>query len=147
MSNSERKKQAKDVENQSSKGFVLGALIGGVIGAGVALFLAPKAGKELRRTVSSEVSSLKEKTGQLRETAVTRGTELVETAKKKSQSISETVSKQSTDFINKIKRNEVVEDNLEEQADMAKNQQNDQIQQMLDETKKAFDETERQLNH
>lgn len=52
-----------DYEEESGSGsFLAGALIGVVIGAAAALFLAPKSGKELRGDLNTQVSSLKEKT-------------------------------------------------------------------------------------
>lgn len=148
MPNSERKLPVKDADSKDSKGFIAGAIIGSIIGAGIALFLAPKAGRELRSTITSEVESLKEKTGQIRETAVTKGTELVEKAKKRSQTITDTVAKQSADMINKIKKENSTEDEFLNVTEFIHevNPQNNHIKQMLDETKKAFDETERQLN-
>ena len=50
---------------QTSSSFLLGALIGGLVGAGAAIFLAPKSGKELRSTLNNQAGTLKEKTVQL----------------------------------------------------------------------------------
>lgn len=52
-----------DYEEESGSGsFLMGALVGVVIGAAAALFLAPKSGKEFRGELNTQVSSLKEKT-------------------------------------------------------------------------------------
>lgn len=62
---------SKDYETREVKGedtsssFLLGALIGGLVGAAAAIFLAPKSGKELRSTLNNQAESLKEKTVQL----------------------------------------------------------------------------------
>jgi len=53
----------------NSKDFLIGALVGGIIGAATALFLAPKSGAELREDVTSQASHLKEKTVDLSSTA------------------------------------------------------------------------------
>lgn len=51
-----------DYEEESGSGsFLVGALVGMVIGAAAALFLAPKSGKEFRGDLNTQVSSLKEK--------------------------------------------------------------------------------------
>ncbi|MFP7299472.1 YtxH domain-containing protein [Neobacillus niacini] len=49
----------------SSSSFLLGALIGGLVGAAAAIFLAPKTGKDLRSTLNNQAETLKEKTVQL----------------------------------------------------------------------------------
>src|SRR3954453_19321867 len=49
----------------SSSSFLLGALIGGLVGAAAAIFLAPKSGKDLRSTLNNQAGTLKEKTVQL----------------------------------------------------------------------------------
>jgi gas vesicle protein len=49
----------------SSSSFLLGALIGGLVGAAAAIFLAPKSGKEIRSTLNNQAGTLKEKTVQL----------------------------------------------------------------------------------
>jgi gas vesicle protein len=46
----------------SSSSFLLGALIGGLVGAAAAIFLAPKSGRELRSTLNNQAGTLKEKT-------------------------------------------------------------------------------------
>ncbi|WP_422122882.1 YtxH domain-containing protein [Planococcus sp. X10-3] len=51
-----------DYEEESGSGsFLAGAFVGAVIGAAVALFLAPKSGKEFRGDLNTQVTSLKEK--------------------------------------------------------------------------------------
>ncbi|RNF40808.1 YtxH domain-containing protein [Planococcus salinus] len=49
-------------EESSSKDFIIGALVGGIIGAATALMLAPKSGKELMADLNTQASNLKEKT-------------------------------------------------------------------------------------
>lgn len=49
----------------SSSSFLLGALIGGLVGAAAAIFLAPKSGRELRSTLNNQAGTIKEKTVQL----------------------------------------------------------------------------------
>jgi gas vesicle protein len=47
---------------ESSSSFLLGALIGGLVGAATAIFLAPKSGRELRSKLNSQAETLKERT-------------------------------------------------------------------------------------
>lgn len=139
--------QGKSEESINTKDFLIGALIGGIVGATTALFLAPKSGKELRSDINEQAIVLKEKTEQLRETAKTKGTELAAVAKDKTNALTQTVSKQSTEFVNKVK-NLRLGANSEEQAEEGQLVEDDSIvneddiQKKLEETKRAFDETE-----
>lgn len=94
----------------SSKDFVIGAIVGGVIGAAAALFLAPKAGKDLRNDVIVQAGTLKEKssglTSQAKEKATVlkeKGTELASQAKEKSSQISKKVQEQAGPVVDKVK--------------------------------------------
>ena len=61
-------------ESSSSKDFLFGAFLGGIVGAATALFLAPKPGKELLQDLNGQAGVLKEK-----------GIELTDTVKEKDQ--------------------------------------------------------------
>jgi gas vesicle protein len=142
-------------ENQEStintKDFLIGALIGGIVGAATALFLTPKSGKDIRHDISHQAQTLKEKTGQFREVAVNKGSELAEVAKERTTAIGQTVSKQSNELINKVKslKPQGTEDEVLEgsESEVASSGEDTDIQRKLEETKKAFDDTEQQLNH
>lgn len=139
----------------NTKDFLIGALIGGIVGAATALFLAPKAGKEIRHEINAGAHTLKEKTVRLGETTRNKSTGIVEVAKEKSSILRESVTKQSNDILNKVKglkhQNEDIdriEDREEESVSSSIAYSDDtEIQRKLEETKKAFDETEHQLNH
>lgn len=152
MSSQERnqieQKQSKAEESINTKDFLIGALIGGMVGAAAALFLTPKSGKELRSDINEQASALKEKSDQIRVTAMTKGTELAAVAKEKTNAFSQTVSKQSTELANKVKN---LKSSINGQADISLEENslvtnNDEVQTKLEETKKAFDETEKQYN-
>jgi gas vesicle protein len=142
--------QLKSEENINTKDFLIGALIGGIVGAATALFLAPKSGKELRSDMNEQAIVLKAKTGQIRETAVTKGTELASVAKEKTNTITNTVSKQSAEIMNKVKG---FKSSDETQAQREESNpktiplpaHDSEIQKRLEETKKAFDETEEKV--
>lgn len=51
----------KEIVNSYSKGFLIGALVGGAVGAITALLLAPKSGKELREDISRKSNELMDK--------------------------------------------------------------------------------------
>lgn len=96
--------------SKSSKDFVVGAIIGSIVGAATALFMAPKPGKELRNDLNVQAKSLTEKTEKLRQTAMEKGSDLMEkgsglaeTAKEKTKPVAEMVTTKSTDILNKVK--------------------------------------------
>ncbi|RBP93823.1 gas vesicle protein [Cytobacillus firmus] len=155
--------QAKTDENINTKDFMIGALIGGMVGAATALFLAPKSGKELQSDLSEKAALLKEKSGQYRETAMTKGTELANAAKEKTTVLTQSVTKQSNELVNKVKSMKDAQNGqaaanggAEENGEAISNETlqaegnapvNDaEIQMKLEETKKAFDETEQKYN-
>lgn len=99
-----------DQSSVSGKDFVIGALVGGIIGAAAALFLAPKAGKDLRNDVVVQATNLKEKssdfTSQAKEKAEVlkgKGAELASQAKEKSAQISKKVQEQAGPVVDKVK--------------------------------------------
>jgi len=95
---------------KTSKDFVVGAIIGSIVGATTALFMAPKPGKELRSDLNVQAKSLTEKTEKLRQTAMEKGSDLMEkgsglaeTAKEKTKPVADMVTTKSSDLINKVK--------------------------------------------
>jgi gas vesicle protein len=133
----------------NTKDFVIGTLIGGIIGATTALFLAPKSGKELRSNLNEQAGVIKDKTGQWKDTAVEKGNELATVAKEKSASISKTVQDQSNNIVGKLKTYRsngqegdlTLEETTVEDTSLSQNEQD--MNQKLEETIKAFDETEK----
>ncbi|KLV21895.1 hypothetical protein CHH55_16330 [Niallia circulans] len=144
-------------ESSSSKDFLLGAIVGGVVGAATALFLAPKPGRELLHDLNGQAGMLKEKGIELTDTVKEKGSEFISIAKDKTGKISNTVTKTSAEIMDKVKNTKGQEnmsarfDELKEEAsDLSsslKNAEFDEIQQKLEETKRAFDETESKYNH
>lgn len=78
-------------KNSSGKKFLLGAVVGGVVGAVTALLLAPKSGKEMRSDINEQASVLKERSLELKDTAVERGNEWIAVAKEQSQQVASKV--------------------------------------------------------
>lgn len=150
MTSYENEQNINQENNFNTKDFLIGAFIGGVVGAATALFFSPKSGKDIRQNISSQASSIIERTGQIRDVAVTKGSEIAEVAKEKTTSFGQTVSKQSNELINKVKtlkpqtiKNEELNDEV---AGLEIVSDDSDIQRKLEETKRAFDETEEQLN-
>jgi gas vesicle protein len=146
----------ESVQDQSNnhintKDFLIGTLVGGIVGALTALFLAPKSGKELREDLNDQAYLLREKTESLRETAIEKSSEITSTVKDKTSALSKKVSEQSQGLVNKVKGIKAdVEDEQSEGENtidrLFETDVNSDIQQKLEETKKAFDETESKVN-
>ncbi|PLR79147.1 YtxH domain-containing protein [Bacillus sp. V3-13] len=177
-----------DNNGGTSRDFVLGAIIGGVVGAATALLLAPKSGKELRSDLNEQASMLKEKTNEYCEAAMTKGSELATQAKEKTGQLRETamakggelasvakqttssIAQQSTDLLNKVRGSKnssesgsqagdgagvnTPDEYIASEADidvLSETENKGSIQTgnpeaKLEETKRAFDETEKKLN-
>ena len=137
--------------NINAKDFLIGTLVGGIVGALTALLLAPKSGKELRGDLNGQVYLLREKTENLRDTAIEKGSEITSTVKDKTSALSKRVSEQSQGLVNKVKRIKVgVEDERSDEENaidqLFETDLDSDIQQKLEETKRAFDETESKIN-
>lgn len=80
----------------SSKDFVIGAFVGGVIGAAAALFLAPKSGKDLRNDV-------KVKSTDLTSQAKQKSSELTKKVQEQAAPVVKKVQEQAAPVVNKVK--------------------------------------------
>lgn len=76
----------------NGKDFIIGALVGGIVGALTALLLAPKSGTELRGDISTQAVHLREKT-----------VDLSSTAKEKTTQLSKQLQEQSGQIVDKVK--------------------------------------------
>ncbi|MDQ0215036.1 gas vesicle protein [Oikeobacillus pervagus] len=139
MANENKKVKTND-ENMNTKDFLIGALVGGIIGATTALFLAPKSGRELRDNLNGQAINLKEKATSWTETAKERGCEMASIAKEKTGAISKTVQDQSNDWISKVK---TLKKSTKNEVDEINDSTTEDWTIKLDEAKKAFDETEK----
>lgn len=68
-------------ERVKMKDFVIGALVGGIVGAAAGLLLAPKPGKDLRNDVAIQAVSLKDKSTELSKQLQEQSSQLVEKVK------------------------------------------------------------------
>lgn len=99
---------------ESSNSFLLGAIIGGVVGAVAALLLAPKSGKALRHTFSNQAGSIIDKTSTMRENVKTKSNELVS----KGSTLSQGIVLQSTGLLNKVKGKITSQEELKDEGEL-----------------------------
>ncbi|NHM30628.1 YtxH domain-containing protein [Neobacillus terrae] len=161
----ENNNQMKNESSMGSREFMVGAVIGGLVGAAAALFLAPKSGRELRDTINQQAGSVKEKTVQLKDNVVSKSTDIVNMTKEKSASITQTVTQQKDNLLNKAKSltgSEASENNQKETEYISINPapvqesttadfddltlaDDTDVRRKLEEAKKALDEEESKL--
>jgi gas vesicle protein len=91
-------------EGNPIQSFILGAVVGGAVGAGLALLFAPKKGSELRadiaETVGDAASRLREAIGSVRETAE----ELFNEGKERGDKLIQEAAERAEDLINEADR-------------------------------------------
>lgn len=93
----------EDQDSSSTGSFLLGALVGGIIGAATALFLAPKSGSEMRVDFSTQAAQLKDKSIEISSVAKEKATEFTSVAKEKTGELSKTIQEQSEQLVEKVK--------------------------------------------
>ncbi|CAH2716984.1 hypothetical protein BACCIP111895_04172 [Neobacillus rhizosphaerae] len=147
---------------ESSNSFLLGAIIGGVIGAAAALLLAPKSGKELRTSLTNQAGTIKDKSVLLRKNVMNKSNELVS----KSSSLSQGLVQQSSELLNKVKGKKNIQDVVDEESEITYISISDpkekktskktiaietldstSIRKKLEEAQKAFDEEESKVKN
>jgi len=92
-----------DEDNSGAGSFLMGALVGGVIGAAAALFLAPKTGREMRDDFSEHAVQLKNKGIELSAVAKDKATEITSVAKEKTDGLTKSFQEQSGQIVDKVK--------------------------------------------
>jgi gas vesicle protein len=78
--------------NVDGKDFIMGAVVGGLLGAMAALLLAPKSGRELRQDISNQYETISEKTQQI-----------ASTVGEKTATIAKTATTQTSEWVDKAK--------------------------------------------
>ncbi|AZU63635.1 YtxH domain-containing protein [Neobacillus mesonae] len=152
-------RESNQGRNEGSAGsFLLGAIVGGVVGAAAALLFAPNNGKQLRNSLGSNASSIMSKTGQLGETVKTKSNEFAA----KTSSLSQGLVQQSSELINKVKGKTAGSDetgketetnyisiggseNPKSKREDKSTATDDQIRKKLEEAQMAFDEEENKI--
>ncbi|MRG87730.1 YtxH domain-containing protein [Salinibacillus xinjiangensis] len=118
-------------ENINSKDFLLGTLIGGIVGASAALLLAPKSGKELRHDLNEGAHQVRERAGEWKDVAYEKGTEWRQIAREKTDQISSNLSEKTKDFSERVKdTKDQIQDKVTKLRD---NQNDDDVANMIEE--------------
>lgn len=87
-----------EYDDSSAGSFLVGAIVGGVIGAAAALFLAPKTGKEMREDFSTQAVHLKEKGIEISTIAKDKAVEYSAVAKDKATEYSAVAKDKATEY-------------------------------------------------
>ncbi len=157
---SEMSKEETNRDGINTKDFLIGTLIGGIVGATTALFLAPKSGRELREDITDQATQLKEKTDTWKQQASEFSTDLAEQAKEKSNQLTKAISEQTQQVMDKVKHlkdksievsaelQEQVQEIISEAATAIENGTEDmteEVKKKLEDTKSALEDVEKQL--
>lgn len=123
-------------EESGAGSFLVGAIVGGVIGAAAALFLAPKTGREMREDFSTQAVQLKEKGIELSTIAKDKATEYSSVAKDKASEYGSVAKDKATEFssIAKDKATEFTSTAKEKTGEVTKTIQ-EQSEQLVDKVK------------
>lgn len=89
----------KDVVDSYAKGFFLGALVGGAVGAVTALLFAPKSGRELRRDIADKSGEFYEKAGDYFDDVQDETREMVNQGRAKAQNIVTAAKRQAESIL------------------------------------------------
>lgn len=125
-----------DYKDSGAGSFLLGAVVGGVIGAAAALFLAPKTGKEMREDFSTQAVHLKEKGIEISTVAKDKAEEYTAVAKDKAEEYSTYAKDKAEEFtsVAKDKANEFTSF-AKEKTDEVSKSMHDQSEQLVDKVK------------
>lgn len=131
-------------ESSSSGSFLMGAVVGGVIGAAAALFLAPKTGKEMRDDFSTQAVQLKNKSIELSSTAKDKAVDLTASAKDKAADFTSTAKDKAADLSStaKEKATQLSAAAKEKSEDLKKNvqDQTEKVKSMTSKTTAPMDD-------
>lgn len=126
----------------NSKDFIVGSLVGGLIGAVTALFLAPKSGKEIRDDLGQQASVVKGRTEKFTSQTLEKSAGLANVAKEKTVSLSQVVSEQSSQIMNKVRD---LTNTTNEQRDVLESEVADALEQISEETPVTQKEAQTEL--
>ena len=86
-------------ENKSAKGAFLGFIVGGILGAAIALLYAPKSGRELRNDIRAKKDELLDDTSEYLQIAKTKASDLINEGKRKSEELISEAKQKATSLI------------------------------------------------
>jgi gas vesicle protein len=147
-------------EKTGTKEFLVGAIIGSVVGAAAAIWYTQKPRRDLKDAINEHTATVKEKAESFQKSAITKMSDLTAITRDKTNTLTQSLSQQSSELLSKLnnKNNtdekqaefipigEVVPSAIKPKKMTVTAVGDERIQQMLSETKIAFDETERKLN-
>lgn len=90
-------------DKMDGKDFLIGAVVGGLLGAMAALLLAPKSGRELRQDITEQYSSVSDKTQQVASTVSEKTLQIASTVGEKTANIAKTATTHTTEWIDRAK--------------------------------------------
>lgn len=161
MSEENKKEMNTNTDGINTKDFLIGTLIGGIVGATTALFLAPKSGRELREDITDQATQLKERTDNWKVQATEYTNELAETAKDKKNQLTKAITDQTQQVMDKVKQlrekngdvsmelQEQVQDIISEAAtaiETESDEMTDEVKKRLEDTKAALEDVEKKLS-
>lgn len=88
---------------KKGKEYVIGAVVGGLLGAVTALLFAPKAGRELRADIKEGAQAVSEKTQQVAGEVSERTKQIVANVSGKTSSAAKTIRRQTSEWAGKAK--------------------------------------------
>jgi gas vesicle protein len=157
---SEMSNEEMNRDGINTKDFLIGTLIGGIVGATTALFLAPKSGRELREDITDQATQLKERTDNWKQQATDFSTDLAEQAREKSNQLTKAITEQTQQVMDKVKqlkdKNGDVSSDLQDQVqeiiseaataiESGSDEMTDEVKKKLEDTKAALEDVEKQL--
>ena len=147
-------------EKIGTKEFLVGAIVGSVVGAAAAIWFTQKPRKDLKEALNEHTAVMKEKAESLQKSAKLKVSDLTALTREKSNTLTQSLTQQSNELLSKLNNKNTPIDRQvefipigEEVSKLKKPKKmtvtsigDERIKQMLSETKMAFDETERKLN-
>lgn len=103
-------------EKLDTKTFIIGAIIGGVVGAATALLFTPKSGKEIRSDLTGQVDNIKNKSNELKVIATEKGNELIAATKEKTTQLRDLTMEKGSNLAETVKeKSKIVTDKVSKQ--------------------------------
>ncbi|MGN8645834.1 YtxH domain-containing protein [Gracilibacillus sp. HCP3S3_G5_1] len=135
----QKQNQNEEGQNINSKDFLIGSLIGGIVGASLALIFAPKSGKELRSDLNQGAHYVKDRANEWKDVAYEKGSDWSNYAKEQSQQLGQAVSEKSQDLTNKLKETSAtIQEKISKDEDPEKAAE--EVAQAIEEAAKAVEE-------
>ncbi|MDC3415791.1 YtxH domain-containing protein [Aquibacillus salsiterrae] len=136
----------QDNQNINSKDFLIGSLIGGIVGASMALLFAPKSGKELRSNLNQSANYVKDRAYEWKDIAYEKGSEWKDVAKDNYSQLSETVSEKSHELGDKVKEtSKSIQDRFTQEEDPEKAAE--EVAQAIEAVSRELDEQQNYNNN